>query len=94
MMTPQEAVEAAQALAPEYEGLGTFYVKPTDIWEDAAGYALITGPREWLVDGDERYLGPSDRLILVDKATGQARFASHMEEMDRLHGMTHVPESN
>ncbi len=52
-----------------YTGPGTFYVAPYG--HVGLGLAqVVAGPREWLVDHDERFLIPNDHTYLVDLETG------------------------
>lgn len=79
----------AETLGPRWDAPGTFYAAVSG-FEDARGYLVPCGAREWLVDRDRAFLVLDDRIVFVDKTTGDITESSYMLEMDRVDRMRPV----
>lgn len=73
---------------------GTFYVAEYG-WENETYWSLAAGAREWLVDDDQGFQSVDDRLLFVNKKTGELTTPSAVDFLDLLVEFTpvgNVPE--
>lgn len=90
-MTFEQARErVAQSTEADWRGPGTHYVAP-DGFEDARGYLVTVGPREWLRDRDPDFAVLGDPQFIVDKSTGAVEEVVYITDAERLDAMTPVP---
>jgi hypothetical protein len=94
MITYAEAVETVQLMVGlDWQEDGTFYADPAG-FEDAESYLVPIGAREWLVDRDRDFIVADDRVILVDKVSGDITETSYMlvrERIDKMRPVTTTP---
>ena len=82
----------ARKIAREYRAKtwqpheGTLYVAKEG-YEDELGWLVVVGARELLVDDDERFMPNDDRVIVVDKATGEVTELNMIFDTQRLEAM-------
>lgn len=88
MITFDEARQIVKdALGPEWTW-GTLHV-PRKGYEDADGYLMTVGAREWLVDGDPHFQRWDAPLTFVDKHTGAITYGDMLTD-NRVPHMTPV----
>ena len=68
-------------------GDGMLYAEPAGL-EDARGWLVIVGAREWLVDGNSDYARLDDRVVTIDKLTGRVEVINAIDDADRIAVMT------
>jgi hypothetical protein len=90
MITYAEALEAVELLVGfDWQEAGTFYADPAG-YEDAKGYLVPIGAREWLVERKRDFIVHDDRVIFVAKDDGEITESSYMLEMARIDRMRPV----
>lgn len=66
--------------------MGTLYVEKRG-YEDSLAWLVVVGARELLVDDNEAFLPLDDRVITVDKLTGEVVELNAIHDAQRLAGM-------
>lgn len=72
-----------------FSGPGTFHVADYGL-EDEALFYVITGAREWLVDGNSDFLKPSSKVLFVNRENGDVLRTDVSSVEDYLDDMTRV----
>lgn len=87
-LTTDDALRiAAAGERPLFRQAGTFHVAAYGL-EDENFVHVLTGAREWLVDGDDRFHYPDDQVVLVDRETGDLVRTDYLAVRDYLEEMT------
>lgn len=82
---------AASVLSAEWAGPGTFMVAAWGYGDDEA-WNVIAGARESIVDSDPDFLMLDDRVLLVDRWTGELTQHHYLDLWERLDRMSAVGE--